>query len=77
MNCITCLNGPADDYLKSEGENLASYYSQILSDQFEKLVTQIEEQAEDFYVSILTALDGGVPIEKLEEVYQKLEESKN
>ena len=60
-----------------EGENLASYYSQILSDQLEKLVTQIEEQAEDFYVSILTALDGGVPIEQLEEVYQKLEESKN
>ncbi|MEH7252089.1 dynamin family protein [Neobacillus niacini] len=70
------LNGPADDYLKSEGENLASYYSQILSDQFEKLVTQIEEQAEDFYVSILTALDGGVPIEKLEEVYRALEKSK-
>ena len=71
------LNGPADDYLKSEGENLVSYYSQILSDQFEKLVTQIEEQAEDFYVSILTALDGGVTIEKLEEVYRELEESKN
>ncbi|SDL92823.1 dynamin family protein [Bacillus sp. OK048] len=71
------LNGPADDYLKVEGENLAAYYSQILSDQLEKLVTQIEEQAEDFYVSILTALDGGVPIEQLGEVYQKLEESKN
>ncbi|MDR7075352.1 small GTP-binding protein [Neobacillus niacini] len=70
------LNGPADDYLKVEGENLAAFYSQKLSDQFEKLVTQIEEQAEDFYVSILTALDGGVPIDTLEAVYQKLEESK-
>ena len=70
------LNGPADDYLKVEGENLAAFYSQKLSDQFEKLVTQIEEQAEDFYLSILSALDGGVSIEKLEDVYQKLEESK-
>ena len=40
------LNSPADDYLKVEGENLAAYYSQILNKQFEKLVTQIEDQAE-------------------------------
>ncbi|MEH6992402.1 dynamin family protein [Neobacillus drentensis] len=72
----TVLNGPADDYLKSEGENLAVFYSQILTGQFEELITQIEEQADDFYLSLLTALDGGVSIEKLLEVYQKLEESK-
>lgn len=71
------LNGPADDYLNIEGENLGVYYSQILTNQFEKLVTQIEEQTEDFYVSVLSALDGGVSIDKLEDVYQKLEESKN
>ncbi|MEH7176612.1 dynamin family protein [Neobacillus vireti] len=71
------LNGPADDYLKVEGENLATYYSEVISDQFKKLITQINEQAEDFYVSIFTALDGGVPIDLLEEIYQKLEESKN
>lgn len=70
------LNGPADDYLKSEGENLAAFYSGILGDQFEKLISQLEEQAEDFYLSLLTALDGGISIEKLQEVYQKLEESK-
>jgi hypothetical protein len=70
------LNAPADDYLKSEGENLAVFYSQILIGQFEKLITQIEEQADDYYLSLLTALDGGVSIEKLQEVYQKLEESK-
>jgi small GTP-binding protein len=70
------LNVPADDYLKTEGDNLAEFYARILTDQFEKLRTQIEEQAEDFYLSLLTALDGGVPIEKLQEVYQKLEEFK-
>ncbi|MEH7010386.1 dynamin family protein [Neobacillus niacini] len=70
------LNGPADDYLKSEGENLAAFYFGILGDQFEKLISQLEEQAEDFYLSLLTALDGGISIEKLQEVYQKLEESK-
>ncbi|PAE43740.1 dynamin family protein [Bacillus sp. 7884-1] len=72
----TVLNGPADDYLKSEGENLAAFYSRILTGQFEELITQIEEQADDFYLSLLTALVGGVSIEKLQEVYQKLEESK-
>jgi predicted GTPase len=72
----TVLNGPADDYLKSEGENLAAFYSRILTGQFEGLITQIEEQADDYYLSLLTALDGGVSIEKLQEVYQKLEESK-
>lgn len=72
----TVLNSPADVYLKSEGENLAAFYSRILTGQFEELITQIEEQADDFYLSLLTALDGGVSIEKLQEVYQKLEESK-
>ncbi|MEH7113426.1 dynamin family protein [Neobacillus niacini] len=70
------LNLPADDYLKAEGEKLIHSYTQILSDQLEKLITQIAEQTEDFYLSILSTLDGGVSIEKLEEVYQKLEESK-
>jgi small GTP-binding protein len=70
------LSGPADDYLKSEGENLSAYYTGILKDQFEKLITQIEEQTEDFYLSLLTALDGGVSVNVLEEVYQKLDELK-
>lgn len=70
------LNGPAEDYLMSEGENLKVYYSRIISDQFEQLITQIEEQTEDFYLSLLTALDGGVSLDVLEEVYQKLDELK-
>ncbi|KGM45888.1 dynamin family protein [Neobacillus niacini] len=69
------LNVPADHYLKFEGEKLTAYYAGIVFDQFEKLITQIEQQADDYYVSLLTALDGGVSIEKLQEVYQKLEES--
>ncbi|MDQ0976227.1 GTPase Era involved in 16S rRNA processing [Neobacillus niacini] len=70
------LNVPADDYLKSEGQKLAEYYSGIVSGQFEQLITGIEQQADDFYLSLLTALDGGVSIDKLQEVYKKLEESK-
>lgn len=70
------LNVPADEYLKSEGENLTVYYSGILTDQFAKLLKQIEEQSEDFYLSLLTALDGGVSVDVLEEVYQKLDELK-
>jgi hypothetical protein len=70
------LNVPADDYLKSEGQKLAEYYFGIVSNQFEQLITEIEQQADDFYLSLLTALDGAVSIEKLQEVYQKLEESK-
>jgi hypothetical protein len=69
------LNVPADDYLNSEGQKLTEYYFGIVSEQFEQLITEIEQQADDFYLSLLTALDGGVSIEKLQEVYQKLEES--
>ncbi|WHX99037.1 dynamin family protein [Neobacillus sp. DY30] len=71
------LNVPADHYLKFEGDKLTAYYARIVSDQFEKVIGQIEQQADDYYVSLLTALDGGVSIEKLQEVYQKLEESMN
>ncbi|MFP7297907.1 dynamin family protein [Neobacillus niacini] len=70
------LNDPADEYLKSEGEKLNQFYTRILTGQFENLLSQMEEQADDFYLSLLTALDGGVSIEILQDVYQKLEESK-
>jgi GTPase Era involved in 16S rRNA processing len=66
------LNAPADDYLKTEGERLAEFYSKVLMDQFNRLLSHVEEQAEDFYLSLYSALDGGVSIDQLMEVQQKL-----
>ncbi|MGX6442504.1 dynamin family protein [Neobacillus sp. K501] len=68
----TILNAPADDYLKIEGERLSAYYTGVLAAQFERLLSHIEDQAEDFYLSLQSALAGGVSIESLNEIYEKL-----
>jgi hypothetical protein len=66
------LNAPADDYLQTEGERLIGFYMVVLSSEFSRLKLQVEDQVNDFYLSLLSALDGGVSIEHLIEIDQKL-----
>lgn len=68
------LNPLADDYLKEQAVQLNDHYVEELSDNFTLLLQQMEEQAEDFYLSLLSTLDGGVSVERLREIEQKLSE---
>jgi GTPase Era involved in 16S rRNA processing len=70
----TVLNKLADDYLKEESTRLNQHYSTLLKKEFNRLILQVNEQTDDFYLSFLSALDGGIPIEVLEGIQQKLAE---
>lgn len=71
------LSAPADDYLKTEGERLVAFYLDVLAAEFERLLNQMEDQANEFYLSLYSALDGGVSIESLNEIDKKLTELVN
>jgi len=68
------LNPLADHYLKEQAVQLNDHYAVELSDNFTLLLQQMEEQADDFYLSLLSTLDGGVSVERLREIEQKLSE---
>lgn len=68
------LNNAADGYLEQEQTRLQSLYRQVVESQFQELILQMTEQADDFYVSLLSALDGGIPVEQLIETQQSLAE---
>ncbi|MEH7418227.1 dynamin family protein [Neobacillus drentensis] len=66
------LNDFADDYLENEAARLNQHYDSELNDNFSHLIRQMHEQAEDFYLSLLSALEGGVSVDLLMEIEQKL-----
>ncbi len=66
------LNGPADEYLKQEGDRLKRHYENEVSRKLKHLLIHMEEQADDFYLSLLSAFDGEVSTELLSEIQEKL-----
>jgi predicted GTPase len=68
------LSSPVDDYLKIEAKRVEEYYTKLLSTESERLISQMNAQVVDFYYSLQSALDGGVLIEDLLEVYENLAE---
>lgn len=66
------LNTAADAYLQNEQNRLQAFYGQAVESEFERLILHMTEQADDFYVSLLSTLDGGVPAEQLMEIQQSL-----
>jgi hypothetical protein len=70
----TVLTVPAEEYLKFEQERLNNYYEDILNGEFARLLRQMAEQVDDYYVSLLSTLDGGVSIQQLIGIQKKLEE---
>jgi small GTP-binding protein len=66
------LNNPADEYLKTEKLRVIELYNTVIEGVFAQLISQIIEEADDFYLGLLSALDGGVPTEKLMEIQQEL-----
>lgn len=70
------LTIPADEYLKTEKLRVIELYHAVIEGVFEQLISQIIEEADDFYLSLLSALDGGVPTEKLIEIKEELSKLK-
>jgi small GTP-binding protein len=63
---------PAEAYLKKESTRLNQYYLSILTEEFGRLLNHVKEETENFYLSLLSTLDGGVPIERLIEIYENI-----
>lgn len=70
QNLLTSL---ADEYLSEQKGHLNNYYSHMVTKEYNRLIEQAAEQAEDFYLSLLLTLDGGVSIERLLEIQEKLQ----
>ena len=66
------LNTSADRYLQNEQKRIQALYGNVMEGEFEQLISHMAEQADDFYLSLLSALDGGVPSEQLMEIRQSL-----
>ena len=69
---VNVLQPLAEDYLLHEAGRLNHHYANELLNEFNRLVKQMNEQSDDFYLSLLSALDGGVSLELLIEIQQKL-----
>ncbi|SFM01197.1 dynamin family protein [Pelosinus propionicus] len=68
------LSSAADEYLQNEQKRILVLYGNVMEEKFGELILQMAEQADDFYLSLLSALDGGVPAEQLMEIQQSLKE---
>ncbi|NCB76678.1 MAG: Dynamin family protein [Negativicutes bacterium] len=62
----------ADEYLQREKIRMQTSYDAVLEEEFTRLIGQMTEQAAEFYLSLLSALDGGVPVETLLDIQQRL-----
>lgn len=66
------LNIAADDYLQKEQTRIQSLYDEVIEAEFEKLIEQMKQQVDDLYLSLISALDGGVPAAQLAEIKTNL-----
>ncbi|MBV7508010.1 dynamin family protein [Bacillus sp. sid0103] len=69
------LNIPAEEYLAAEAKRLNTHYSAEIAKEFKHLLELMNEQVIDFYLSHLSALDGGISIEFLKKIQEQLVES--
>ncbi|MFL6557916.1 MAG: dynamin family protein, partial [Bacillus sp. (in: firmicutes)] len=67
------LNIPAEDYLSWESSRLIKHYSDEMTMEFHRLLSQMNEQADDFYLSHLSALDGGISVDFLRDIQRQLQ----
>ncbi len=67
------LDVAADEYLQREELRLDESYGEVIEESCGELLLQMLQQVDDFYLSLLSALDGGVPTERLLEIRQNLQ----
>ena len=68
------LTAAADEYLQNEQKRMQDLYGHVMESEFEELILEMTQQTDDFYLSLLSALDGGVPTKQLLEIQQSLTE---
>ena len=68
------LNPLADAYLQKEQARLKALYGNVMEDECNELILQMTQQVDDFYLSLLSALDGGVQAGQLITIQQRLQE---
>ncbi|WML25843.1 dynamin family protein [Neobacillus sp. OS1-33] len=66
------LNIPVDEYLTHEAQRLKTHYSDEIAKEFNRLLEEMNEQVDNFYLSHLSALDGGISIEYLRNIQKNL-----
>ncbi|WP_042355320.1 dynamin family protein [Bacillus rubiinfantis] len=62
----------ADHFLHQQNKVIQEHYLEQIKKELSRFIAETEEQVNEYYVSLLTALDGGVPLERLLEIQQKL-----
>jgi len=67
------LNTVADEYLQNEQQRIQASFGNVMEGEFGELTLQIAQQADDFYLSLLSTLDGGVPAKQLMEIQERLQ----
>lgn len=70
----SALDLPTDEYLQQEKNRLSGHYAEMIEIEFTRLIAEMSGQAADFYLSMLSALDGGVTIEELMKIREQLNE---
>lgn len=53
--------------------NLTGHYVEIIEMEFATLLAEMSEQTADYYLSMLSALDGGISIGELKDIHKKLQ----
>jgi len=66
----------ADVYLQKEQKRLKALYGNAVDNECRQLILQMTQQADDFYLSLLSALEGGVQAERFITIQQRLNELK-
>ena len=67
------LASPAEEYLAREQAKLEAVYDELLTTAFAALIKQMQEEVEAFYLSLLSALEGGVSGECLRQIQTQLQ----
>jgi len=66
------LSISADEYLQNEQKRIQALYGHVIEGEFGELILHVAQQADDFYLSLLSALDGGVSAKQLIEIQHSL-----
>jgi small GTP-binding protein len=68
------FNTAADEYLQTEQNRIRKIYEKDMERTLAELVLHMTEQVDDFYFSLLSALEGGVTAKELTDIRQNLAE---
>lgn len=66
------LQIPSESYLKEQGDRLKQYYREVIDHENDRLITDLKNQTEEYYVAVNSALNNEVPVEQLKMSLSKI-----